>query len=47
MYTPYEVRAGGGGGGASPSRKRKIDYIKIKIVPFIIHFGGNCTIRYT
>ena len=28
-------------------QKREIDYIKIKIVPFIINFGGNCTIRYT
>ena len=26
-------------------QKREIDYIKI--VPFIINFGGNCTIRYT
>ena len=28
-------------------QKREIDYIKIKIVPFIINFDGNCTIRYT
>ena len=28
-------------------QKREIDYIKIKIVPFIINFGGNCTIRCT
>ena len=28
-------------------QKREIDYIRIKIVPFIINFGGNCTIRYT
>ena len=28
-------------------QKREIDYIKIKIVPIIIKFGGNCTIRYT
>ena len=27
-------------------QKKEIDYIKIKIVPFI-NFGGNCTIRYT
>ena len=25
---------------------RGIDCIKIKIVPFIINFSGNCTIRY-
>ena len=25
-------------------QKREIDYIKIKIVPFIINFGGNCTL---
>ena len=24
-------------------RKREIDYIKIKIVPFIVNFGGNYT----
>ena len=23
-------------------QKREIDYIEIKIVPFIINFGGNC-----
>ena len=28
-------------------QEREIDYIKIEIVPFIINFGGNCTIRYT
>ena len=28
-------------------QKREIDYNKIKIVPFIINFGENCTIRYT
>ena len=28
-------------------QKRETDYIKIKIVPFIITFGGNCTPRYT
>ena len=28
-------------------QKREIDYIKIKIVPLIINFGGNCIIRYT
>ena len=28
-------------------QKREIDYIKIKIVPFIINFGGNCTITVT
>ena len=28
-------------------QKRETDYIKIKIVPFIMNFGGNCTIRYT
>ena len=28
-------------------QERLIDYIKIKIVPFIINYGGNCTIRYT
>ena len=27
-------------------QKWEIDYIKIKIVPFIINLGGNCTIRY-
>ena len=27
--------------------EKGIDYIKIKIVPFIINFGENCTIRYT
>ena len=27
--------------------KREIDYIKIKIVPFIINLGGICIIRYT
>ena len=42
MYTPYEVRR-----GDIAIQKREIDYIKIKIVPFIINFGGNCTIRYT
>ena len=26
--------------------ERKINYIKIKIVTFIINFSGNCTIRY-
>ena len=26
-------------------QKREIDYIKIKIVPFIINFVGNYTIR--
>ena len=25
---------------------REIDNIKIKTVPFIINFSGNCTIRY-
>ena len=40
MYT-YEVRR-----GTSPSRKGNFDYIKIKIVSFIISFGGNCTIRF-
>ena len=25
--------------------ERKINYIKIKIVPFTINFSGNCTIR--
>ena len=45
MYTPYEVRpvgvcvCGGGGGGEIAIKKRKIDYIKIKIVLFIISFG--------
>ena len=28
-------------------QNREVDYIKIKIVPFIINFGGNGTIRYT
>ena len=28
-------------------QKREIDYIKIKIVLFIIDFGRKCTIRYT
>ena len=43
MYTPYEVRLwleGGGGGGEGLGiaiQKKEIDYIKIKIVPFIIN----------
>ena len=40
MYTLYEV-------GDIAIQKREIDYIKIKIVPFIINFGGNRTIRNT
>ena len=28
-------------------KKSEIKYIEIKLVPFIINFGGNCTIRYT
>ena len=28
-------------------QKREIDYIKIKIVPFVVNFSENCTIRYT
>ena len=28
-------------------QKREIDYMKIKVVLFIINCGGNCTIRYT
>ena len=28
-------------------QKGEIDYIKIKIAPFIIDFGGNFTIIYT
>ena len=28
-------------------QKREIDYIKIKIVPFIKTISGNYTIRYT
>ena len=26
--------------------EREVNYIKIKIVPFIINFSGNCSIRY-
>ena len=42
MYTPYEVRR-----GDIAIQKKEIDYIKIKIVPFIINFGGKRTIRNT
>ena len=38
------VWGGGGGegwGGDIAIQKREFDYIKIKIVPFIIKFGGN------
>ena len=36
IYISHEVRR-----GTSLSRKREIGYIKIKIVPFIINFGGT------
>ena len=42
-YT-YPIR---GTSGDITIQKREIDYIKINIVPFIINFGGNYTIRYT
>ena len=34
-FTPYGVRR-----VTSPSKIRVIDYIKVKIVPFIINFDG-------
>ena len=33
--------------GAIAIQKMETDYIKIKIVQFIINFGWNCTVRYT
>ena len=36
IYTPLEGRR-----GTLPSKKRKIYYVKAKVVAFIINFGGK------
>ena len=35
MYAPYAP-------GDIAIQEREIDYIKIKIVPFLLNFGENC-----